>query len=56
MLLYSLQGSIYDVGTYDELKSRGIDLRALTTSYEHPKYVTEAAREAEEEETKLHVS
>ncbi|XP_059157838.1 ATP-binding cassette sub-family C member 4-like [Physella acuta] len=43
------EGSIHDIGTYDELKARGMDMKALTSSDEHPKHATEAALEAEEE-------
>lgn len=50
------QGSIYDSGTYDELKSRGVNMKALTSLDDHPKHISEAAREAEEEEIKLLVS
>ncbi|KAH9492765.1 Multidrug resistance-associated protein 4 [Bulinus truncatus] len=45
-------GSVHDVGTYDELKSRGMDMKALTLG-DHPKHATEAALEAEEEEKQL---
>ncbi|KAK3797649.1 hypothetical protein RRG08_054673 [Elysia crispata] len=42
-------GCIHDVGTYTELKSRGTDMRVLTSTDEHPGHATEAALEAEEE-------
>ncbi|XP_035824676.1 multidrug resistance-associated protein 4 isoform X2 [Aplysia californica] len=45
-------GSIHDVGTYDELKAGGMDMRALTTM-EHPKHATDAKIEAEEEEAQI---
>ncbi|CAG5115398.1 unnamed protein product [Candidula unifasciata] len=52
-ILVLRDGSIYDSGTYDELKLRGVNMKALTSLDEHPKHISEAAREAEEEEIKL---
>ncbi|KAK0060207.1 multidrug resistance-associated protein 4-like isoform X2 [Biomphalaria pfeifferi] len=46
-------GSIHDVGTYEELKSRGMDMKALTSLGEHPKHATEASLQAEEENKQL---
>ncbi|CAL1526591.1 unnamed protein product, partial [Lymnaea stagnalis] len=46
-------GSLHDIGTYEELKSRGMDMRALTALAEHPTQSSEAALEAEEEEKQL---
>uniref|UniRef100_A0A2C9JNJ0 Uncharacterized protein n=1 Tax=Biomphalaria glabrata TaxID=6526 RepID=A0A2C9JNJ0_BIOGL len=46
-------GSIHDVGMYEELKSRGMDMKALTSLGEHPKHATEASLQAEEENKQL---
>ncbi|GFO41988.1 multidrug resistance-associated protein 4 [Plakobranchus ocellatus] len=46
-------GCIHDIGTYDELKSRGTDMKVLTSTEEHPGHATEAALEAEEEQEEL---